>query len=261
MRKQNWWSFIALIGSAVLVISLSGLSYARGAQAQAMYYTPTAEADGRILYTIKQGDTCTSVSLLNNISIDQLRILNNLDAECLLIPGGKLLLGTAAPQPTAGGPTATLSPLFPTPTPFQGTGKVCLVLFDDVNGNALAEEGEPAIADGAVSMTDALGKVSLTGSTSASIEEPLCFSDLYEGNYNISVAVPAGYNPTTRLDYVLALKAGDNATIDFGAQVSSQGKPVPVSEGGRSPLLGILGGVVILVGIFLAVYGRVLTRR
>ncbi len=253
-------SLLVILALAILIPSLSRPA-AANPPAQAFYYTPTPDADGRIMYVIKEGDTCISISLLNRVDLDQLRLLNNLNAECVLIPGQKLLLGTAEAAPTPGGPTATPTSPLPSPTPFKGNGEVCIVLFNDINGNALAEPGEAAISGGAISLTDQLGKVSLTGTTNASLEEPSCFLDLPEGEYNISVAVPEGYNPTTRMDYTLPLRAGDQSTLDFGAQVSSQGQAEPVSEGGRSPLLGILGGLVVLGGIGLGVYARAASRR
>ena len=95
----------------------------------------------------------------------------------------------------------TETPLLPSPTPFQGNGEVCVILFNDINGNAVAEEGEAAIPNGAIDISDRMGRVSQTGTTSGSIEEPTCFQDLPEGDYNISLAVPDGYNPTTRMNY------------------------------------------------------------
>ncbi len=260
MQRRQFFSLLAILALAVLAASFSRPA-AANPQAQAFYFTPTPDADGRIMYIIKEGDTCISISLLNGVDLDQLRLLNNLNTDCVLIPGQKLILGTAESAPTPGGPTATPTPLLPSPTPFKGNGEVCVVLFDDINGNALAEPGEAAISDGAISLTDQLGKVSLTGTTSASLEEPSCFLDLPEGDYNISVAVPEGYNPTTRMDYTLPLKAGDQSTLDFGAQISSAAQAEPDSEGGGSPLLGILGGLVVLAGIGLGVYARAASRR
>ncbi len=258
-QKRQFFSLLAILALAILAAGLSWPA-AESPQAQAFYYTPTPDADGRIMYVIKEGDTCISISLLNYVDLDTLRLLNNLDADCVLIPGQKLLLGTVV-APTPGGPTATPTPLLPSPTPFIGNGEVCIVLFNDINGNALAETGEIPIGGGAISLTDRLGQTSLTGRTSPSLEEPTCFSELPEGEYNISVAVPEGYNPTTRMDYALTLKAGDRSILDFGAQLSSQGQPEEVAEGGRSPLLGILGGIVVLAGIGLGIYARAAARR
>ncbi|WP_448334608.1 LysM peptidoglycan-binding domain-containing protein [Bellilinea sp.] len=257
--RRRWLTASLLLGGLIFLLSLS-LIQPSASQAQVLYFTPTPNENGQIFYTVKEGDTCISVSLLNQVSLDDLRRLNNLDAACVLITGSKLLLGTVEPQPTSAVlPTET--PVLPSPTPFRGTGRVCIVLFNDVNGNALAEEGESAIPGGAVSITDRLGRVSLTGETSPSLEEPACFDNLEEGEYNISVAIPQGYNPTTLLNYALEVSAGDNSVLDFGAQLSSQAVPTPVSEGGRSPLMAVMGGIILLAGLGLAVYARLLTRR
>lgn len=256
---RRWFSAGLLVAGLIVFLSLSLIRPA-DTQAQVLYFTPTPNENGQIFYTVKEGDTCISVSLLNQVSLDELRRLNNLDAACVLITGTRLLLGTVEPQPTSAiQPTET--PILPSPTPFRGTGRVCIVLFNDINGNALAEDGENAIPGGAVSITDRLGRVSLTGETSASLEAPTCFDNLEEGEYNISVAIPQGYNPTTLLNYALTVRAGDNSVLDFGAQLSSQAVPTPVSEGGRSPLMAVMGGIILLAGLGLAIYARLLSRK
>ena len=86
---------------------------------------------------------------------------------------------------------------------------------------AVKGDTEAIIPDGNISISDRTGAVSLTGKTLAG-EDPVCFIDIPEGDYNISIAVPADYNPTTELNYPLTLKAGDMATIGFGAQLKGQ---------------------------------------
>lgn len=260
MNKTRWL-IIGLLGLFSLTALLLTGPVQASTQAQAFYNTPTPNAQGQVIYKVKQGDTCISVSLLNNISLDQLRTLNDLNEACVLNPGQNLLIATVVPQATQSGPAATATSALPSPTPFRGNGQVCVILFNDINGNAVPEDGEAAIAGGAISIADRLGRVSLSGVSTASFDEPTCFKDLPEGDYNISVAVPDGYNPTTRMNYALALKAGDSSRVDFGAQLNSQALPTPVSEGGRSPLLGILGIVVVLAGIGLGIYARMNARR
>jgi hypothetical protein len=221
---------------------------------QAYYLTPTPGADGRIMYTIKEGDTCISISLLNNVSVEQLRTLNNIvGTDCPVILGQKLLLGTVQSVTPTPGASPTPAPILPTPTPFNGSASVCIMLFDDVNGNGIAETGESMLAGGAVSLTDRIGKISKTGSTTAG-PDLLCYADIPEGDYNISVAVPEGYNATTNTNYPLKVAAGDQTVLDFGAQISVKALPPLPSEGGRSPLLGILGAVLVLGGIGLAIF-------
>lgn len=218
---------------------------------QAVISTPTPQADGRIVYIVKENDTCISIALLMGISEQELRELNNLGADdCQFIyPGQEMLVGIKAedtPVPTTEATAA------PTPTPFKGNGSICIYLFNDENGDALAEETELPLAGGAVSVTDRLNTVNLTGTTDAS-GEALCFSEIPEGDYNISVAVPEGYNPTTVMNYAIAIGAGEVSTIDFGAQPGSGLRPT-FSEENPSPLLLVLGVFFIGAGVGLWFY-------
>ena len=62
------------------------------------------------------------------------------------------------------------------------------------------------------------------------------------------------------MNYPLHLQAGDISYIDFGAQPSTAAVTPPPSEGGRSPMLGILGGFLVLAGIALAIYFKFLSH-
>ena len=229
---------------------------------QAFYYTPTPQSDGRIVYIVKANDTCLSISLKNSISEQILRELNNLTYsterdDCLFIrEGQELLIGVLqASTPT---PTSSV-PLAPSPTPFKGNGTICIFLFNDTNGNALAEETETALAGGQVSITDPLSRVNLTGAT-LDTGGALCFEDVPEGQYSISVAIPEGYNPTTVMNFTLNLGAGDSSTVDFGAQPSSRLRPNSSGGSTPSPLLAVLGLFFIAVGVGLWFYLRKISR-
>jgi hypothetical protein len=228
---------------------------------QVVYATPTPNADGRIIYVVKASDNCSSISFLTGVPLDEIKRLNNLKEDCALQEGQKLLLGIAAKQ--AAQPTATPPNQVPTPTLEPGSGKICVLLFNDVNGNAVPDGGEAPLAGGAISVTDREGKVSLTNKTDA--KAAICFKDLLEGDYNISVAIPEGYNATSVLNVPLKLNGGDNSTLDFGAQISSKAVE-PVTGGSnttenRSPLLGIVGAVLVLGGIGLGIYVARLSRH
>lgn len=182
----------ALISGVLLWSAAASLP----ANAQAVYQTPTPDAEGRIYYTVEEGDTCTRVFLLTNVSIDDIIRLNGLTESCNLITGTKILLGTvAAPALTETAmPTPTIAPenITPTPTPEPGFAKVCVVLFNDLDGTGMRTEGETYLYGGVVSINDRLGKVSLTGTTVAGIPDevdPLCFENIPEGSYNITVEI------------------------------------------------------------------------
>ena len=232
---------------------------------QVQFPSPTPGPDGRILYTVQAGDSCFRIEALYGITVEQLRGLNpQLDENCTLVVGAQLMLGVGGPAaytPTAG-PSPTAAPPTVTPTPPVGTTEICVLLYDDINGDALLQETELGIADGAVSVSNTAGTFSETKTTVAVLDpdtlEPqqVCFTDVPEGEYNISVAVPENYNPTMELAYTFAIKAGDRAFINFGAQSRAETltQEDPETSGGSSPIFGILGGVLLLGGLGLGWY-------
>ena len=229
------------------------------------FVTATPGPDGRILYTVVSGDNCSSIAFAHGITVPQLRQFNTrLDDDCTLTIGQQLVVGLAAPitAPTAAAPVTPTLPAV-TATPFDGTTEVCILLFDDVNGDALRQETEFGIDGGAVSLTNLNGSYSQTQNTTSAIDpdlvEPIrsCFLDVPPGKYNISMAVPDGYNPTMSLDYTFDVKAGDRASVDFGAQaktVTLQDPAATQESGNRSPVLGIFGLLLLLGGIGLGYF-------
>lgn len=252
---KRFWLLLILILLAVGLFTLPQPASASPA-VQAVYQTPTPGTDGRIIYVVKKGETCLSISLLTGVSMDTMRKFNSLNESCTLYENQQLLLGLGGPtEPTATpGPAPTATPLLPSPTPFFGTGKLCLRLFEDVNGDGVRQMEELVLPDGALSLSDRAGKVSKTDITP--IGEPICYDQLPQGEYNVTMAVPNGYNPTTLMSFSVELLAGDTAELEFGAQKSVQAEsPVnsaTVEVETKSPLLGIAGGALIVLGLALA---------
>jgi hypothetical protein len=231
--------------------------------------TPTPGSDGRIIYIVQPQDTLWRISAISGVSIDELRTLNNLGVDDVLSEGQQLLLGFGGPtlptlDPNAA-PTAIPPGFTPTPTAGPSSGTVCILLYEDVNGDAIRQETEFAIPGGAINLANRADSVSLTGeSTDATqldefddvVPVRTCFQQVPVGEYTVSVAIPDGYNPTTFLNYTFELQGGDEAFLDFGAHISTAGIVAnpPPAEGGRSPVLGIVGGIFILGGVGLAVY-------
>ena len=260
MNPKRFFILFALIS-----LLLFGLWLPANAAPNMQQTDPTATpgADGRILYIVKAGDNCFRVAALHAITIEQLRQLNStLDENCTLIEGQELLIGivSLAGTPTAG-PSPTTAPPTVTPTPFTGTTEVCVLLFEDSNGDSLRQETEPAVAGGAVSVTENNGEYSAAQETTIPADpaayQGVCFLDVPEGNYNITVGIPDNYNPTMELNYSLDVKAGDRAFVDFGVQskdvVVDPGANDP-SDKGTSPIFGILGGLLLLGGAALGYY-------
>ena len=109
-----------------------------------LYFTPTADDSGAIYYIVKQGDTCDSIALVNNIPVDTLRNQNSLDFDQCRFPqiGQKLLLGTVPTAVITPGPRPPLLPSCP-PETVKGFGTLCIYLYNDINGNAMAEGKKP----------------------------------------------------------------------------------------------------------------------
>ena len=254
-----------LICASILILGLASLSFgAASAAPEAQgFLTATPGPDGRILYTVVEGDNCGQVALLHGITVQQLRLFNpRLDEDCTLSVGQQLVVRLPeAAAPTAGPAPTLLSPTV-TPTPVSGTTEVCVLLFNDMNGDAVRQETELGIEGGAVSLTNLNGSYSETQNTSSSVDpdtlEPVraCFVDVPGGEYNVSMAVPDAYNPTMLLSYTLTVKAGDRADIGFGAQSKTVtvSDPADAQEGNRSSFLGIFGFLLLVAGAGLGYY-------
>ena len=267
MSQKIW----ILLFPAFILLLLAAIVFAQpvsaNLQPQVSYGTPTALPDGRILYVVQPDDSCLRIQLLTGVTVDQLRVLNKLDQDCTLSVGKELLLAIFTPVPTlTTNPATTATPLLPTPTPIKGEGIICLLLYNDVNGNSFQEESEALMDGGAVSITDREGKVSETGMTTSIPDAPFC-KQVPEGEYNISIAIPDGYNPTTSTSLIIPVQAGNQGFADFGAQVSQKApeqqplSPVaPTAGGGNNLMLAMLGSLFLILGVGLGIYAITLRR-
>jgi hypothetical protein len=246
------------------VITMFGIMLILPALASPVYAaqeinTGTPEGNGNIYYIVKTNDTCEGIALLNNISLDDLRSQNQLelgDCDNLTI-GRKLLIAVVPTAAVTVGPSPTPTSSLPTPIPPKGVGSICIYLFNDINGNAITETGETSLPGGQINITSADGSYSGTAATNSD-NTASCFTDISEGEYTISVAIPEGYNATTTQNYVEILKAGDTATVNFGAQESSRVNSSAGSSG--SVLLAILGGIILIVGVGFGFYAYKMTK-
>ena len=231
------------------------------------FNTPTPGPDGRIIYIVKANDTCSLISILTGVSVDLIRQMNKLGENCIVFEGQELVIGVGGPAAaTSTLPPSTQEPtsIIPSATPFFGNAEVCVAVYLDVNGDGLRQanidefdayvfEGtEPTIQGGAVSITSLTGVFSETLNTLAGLD-PVCFTDVPEGKYTVSAAIPEGFNPTTDTSFELSVKPGDTAYVSFGAQSSGQNTQT-TSGGSKSPLLGVLGAILLLGGVGVGVY-------
>ncbi|MBI9049093.1 MAG: LysM peptidoglycan-binding domain-containing protein [Anaerolineaceae bacterium] len=251
------------IFSLSIVILLMGLlvgkAWASAPLPQNTFATPTPGESGEIRYLVQEGENCLAITLKLQMDLNELRSLNGLDENCTLQAGQELLVGFGATQT----PVPVISPTpdmaGPTPTPDVSQGIICAFLFNDINGDGVPGDLEYPIADGVVSINDKENRISVTKNT-AWDEPATCFEELPVGEYNISVAVPQGYNATSSTSYALVLGPGNTSKINFGAQESSEA-PIDPNNGTDGPgenngniLLGVFGIVLVLAGIGLGFY-------
>jgi hypothetical protein len=262
----------------VLVLSVQSDRILAAPQAQlTVFPTPTPGPDGKIIYIVQPNDTLWRISAITNVPIETIRELNGLGLNDTIMPGDKLLIGYAGPSAGAStaGPAPTQAAVTPSPTSSPGWGILCVLLYNDVNGDSMRQETEPSIPGGEISVSNRQGTVSLTaktlsGGVATNIVDPTpeergytCFDQLLQGEYLISVAAPEGYNRTTVLNQTLRLEAGQTTQLAFGAQANSELAAetalIPESPG-KSPVMGIIGGVLFAAGIGLGIYAALLRR-
>jgi hypothetical protein len=142
---------------------------------------------------------------------------------------------------------------------------VCVLLYEDVNGNGLRDATEGSLAGGILSVVDMQsGKTVDSYATKAGETDPHCFDNLLAGVYAISAAPPTGYNPTTANSTQLQVAAGMYSSIEFGAQPGAgKGGGVAQPSGTdtrlRTALVGAAGVVFLLLAAGVA--GFLVLRR
>ncbi len=276
------WLSLGGIGLLLMVLAMAVPTMAAPNPQYTPIATPTPGPDGRIIYIVQAGDTLWRISAITGVSLDELRRLNDLAAEDVIQVGDRLLLGLGGPSniPPTQGPPPTPTSDVPTATPSIGTGVLCVSVFLDANGDALRQDEELDLDGSAISISNRAATVSLSQGEGGGLV-PRCYEDvelgyydipgtaaecisivqcalvLDEGEYNISVAIPDGYNATTSLNHVQNLEAGYQTFLDFGAQPNSETvaeEPViPESGDEKSPVLAIVGVGLLILGIGLGV--------
>ena len=69
--------FVVLFVLGLFFIEIALPAGDANAAPEAQFVTATPGADGRIIYIVVEGDTCSSIALLHGIGVPQLRQLNS----------------------------------------------------------------------------------------------------------------------------------------------------------------------------------------
>ena len=200
--------------------------------------------------------------------MEYIRTTNLLDQNCTLREGQALMIGVGGPSSASAtpGPSPTPTVALPTVTPSAGgSAQVCVLVYDDINGDALRQASEGAIAGAAISLTSADGTFSQTLTSvinpDATAYQGMCFANVPPGKYSVSVAAPDGYNPTMNLTSSVDVNPGDLIWVNFGAQPKTVAA-VTTGSKGPSPILGVIGAALLLGGIGMGAYTwRMLSKK
>ena len=232
-----------------------------GALQPTAFQTATPLADGRILYTVQQGDTLWKISAITGVPIDELERLNNISRDDPLQVGKVLIIRIVTP--TYAEPTLAFLPsATPSPLPVTGKGTICVSFFNDINGDGSQKaDTERLVPGGQVSVALADG-TEVGNHTLDSATDEYCFTDIPAGEYRIAAAAPKNYNPTGDMNKTLTLEPGATAKISFAVQTNTPAKPPDGGGGGGSGSLWLgLIGLALLGGAGFMVYTMMKPRR
>ncbi|MCJ7715655.1 MAG: LysM peptidoglycan-binding domain-containing protein, partial [Anaerolineales bacterium] len=170
MKKTSWILILVgltLIGLVSVIFPIQSEVLAAPNPQLTNFPTPTPGSDGRIIYIVQEGDTLWRIAAVSEVDIADLRDRNNLSADDIVYPGQQIILGLGGPaaqQPTAA-PVTTQAAAEPTNTPVPGFGTLCVLLFEDTNGDSMRQEEEISVLGGAINISNRDGSISITEDT------------------------------------------------------------------------------------------------
>lgn len=126
---------------------------------------------------------------------------------------------TSTPRPT---PTLTPWPTF-TPTPVTGT--ICVIAFEDHNGNGVQDPADGRLAGALITVSDEGGVVAEY--VTNGFDEPHCFRGLQPGHYFVSEVNPGGYRSTTFDDWGVSVVDVAEVHVVFGNYRPEGATPTP----------------------------------
>ncbi len=195
----------------------------------------------------------------------QPRTSNGIAMENLII---KIKVSADAPTPI---PAVTATPQgqvpIPTASPTPTTGQVCVLAYDDRNGDGQQGSDENLARGVVFTLADVGG--TRDSYTTDGVNEPYCFADLPPGSYQLTMKAPNNYTSTTSKLMVIALNGGMKTDVAHGVR---RGGPAPTATrtgsassssglGGAARVVLIIVAVLVLLGLGFGGAFLLLSRR
>ena len=155
-------------------------------------------------------------------------------------------------------PAVTATPQGPPPSPVPTTGQICVLAYNDRNGDLQQGSDENLLPGVVFALSDTSGPKDPY--TTDGVSEPYCFTNLPPGSYQLAIKSPANYTATTQKSMIIALNGGMKTDVAFGAKRGGPA-PTPTRSGGGSGdngaggLLGSVGRIVLIVVAILVLVG------
>ncbi len=149
----------------------------------------------------------------------------------------------------------------------EGTGSICVVMYDDENANGTFDAAELAVLNGLFSLVNVTSNNVLSEHTTTGSTEPYCFEGLASDSYRVVSVPPSGYSATTRQEWDLTLASGSTADLQFGAQLVDENAVDAAADdaGGErnivTALLGAFGVIFLLLAAGVAGFLILANRR
>ncbi len=105
-----------------------------------------------------------------------------------------------------------------TPTPNQGA--LCVLVFDDLDGNSFYDNFEPLVGGAQITVMNSSNALVVTYLTNG-ISEPRCFTGLAPDVYRVSQTNPPGYRATTPAIAAAVVAANFTTLVSFGVQAAT----------------------------------------
>jgi hypothetical protein len=165
-----------------------------------------------------------------------------------------VVAGEAAPPAAAVTATPQNQEPVPTATPTPMPGQICVLAFNDRNGDGQQSADENPLAGVVFALADSNGPKD--SYTTDGVSEPYCFVDLQPGSYTLTAKAPGGYSGTSPKTQIVAISGGKEDFVFGARRGGAVATPTRASSGdGNGATSGLLGGAgrYILAGAALLV--------